>query len=156
MADLQVRRTNDTGIVTGKEWDPFAAMRGLMQWDPFRDLRAAPMLDDTTFLPAFDIKETKDQLVFHADVPGIQERDLDVTVSGNRLTVRGKRDVEHREEKDTYYLYERNHGTFVRTFSLPDGVDASTVHADLKDGVLMITVAKRVEQQSKKIPIQTL
>jgi HSP20 family protein len=144
-------------IVRGQEpgWEPFRMMRDLLAWDPFREMapyRTPPL---STFMPTFEVKETKDGYVFKADVPGMKESDIDVSLTGNRLTISGKRDEEKKQETDTYYTYERSYGSFTRSFTLPEGIEASTMGADLKDGVLTIEVKKTPEAQPKKIPIQT-
>jgi HSP20 family protein len=107
------------------------------------------------FSPAFDVSETRDAYVFKADVPGVKEGDLDVTVTGSRLTVTGKRDEEKEEKTERQYTYERSYGSFTRSFTLPEGVDTANTHADLRDGVLTLTVRKSQEAQSKKVQIQT-
>lgn len=152
MSNLPVRR-NESKTTT--EWDPFRAMRALLRWDPFQEM--TPMIptgEDLAFMPAFDVKETKTSFVLHADLPGMKEGDIEVSITGNRMTVQGKRDQEKKEESETYYLYERNFGSFTRSFTLPDGTDGSNVKADLKDGVLTIEIAKLPEVQAKKIPVQ--
>jgi len=78
-----------------------------------------------------------------------------VTLTGNRLTVAGKREAEKKEQTETFYMYERSYGDFRRSFTLPDGVDTSSVHADLKEGVLTIDIKKAPEMQPKKVAIQT-
>ncbi len=134
---------------------PFKMMRELMNWDPFREMSPALSQMQAELAPSFDIKETKDNYIFKADVPGIKESDLDVTMTGNRLTIAGKRDEEKEDKGDRYYTYERSYGSFSRSFTLPEGVDTSSVHADLKDGVLTLTIHKTQEAQAKKIAVQT-
>ena len=135
-------------------WDPWRSVRALLAWDPFRDLAPFSLERDAFLAPAFDIKETKDAYVFKADVPGIQEKDLEVTLTGNRLTVSGKRDAEKEEKADRYYTYERHYGTFRRSFGLPDGADFGKLNASLDQGVLTISVPKRPEVQPKKIAVK--
>lgn len=134
-------------------WEPFRMMRELMGWDPFREM--APYVPQTQagFLPTFEVKETKDGYLFKADVPGVKDSDLEVTVTGNRLTVSGKREAEKHEQTDTYYTYERSYGDFTRSFTLPDGVDMNTVHADIDKGVLTLSIRKTPEAQPKKIAV---
>jgi HSP20 family protein len=140
-----------------QEWDPFQTMRELMAWDPFRDVfprlwRGADQR--ATFVPAFDVRETKDAYLFAADLPGFREQDVDINVTGNRLSVSGKREAEHVEESDRFYACERTHGTFTRSFTLPEGANPEQVHAELKDGVLTLRVPKSAEAQPKKIAIK--
>jgi HSP20 family protein len=135
-------------------WEPFRVMRDFMGWDPFREMVPAfPQVP--TFIASFDVKETPERYVFKADVPGIKDADLKVSLTGNRLTIAGKRDEEHKEEKDTYYAWERTYGSFTRTFTLPEGIDTASVAADLTDGVLTINIKKTPEAQPKQIPIQS-
>jgi len=137
-------------------------MRGLfgfepwLRWDPFAALPALPTLEPSTatFAPAFEVKENSDSYVFSVDVPGIKEQDLEITLTGDRLTVRGKRESEKEAKEDTYYTYERSYGSFVRSFTVPEGADVDHVRADLKDGVLTLVIPKRPEIKAKHIAIK--
>jgi HSP20 family protein len=121
--------------------------------EPFRELTRS-MFGETGFVPTFEVKETPDSFIFKADLPGIKEDNLNISLSGNRLTVSGERQQEKKDENERYYAYERSYGNFSRSFTLPDGVDAEHVQADLKDGVLTIAVPKKPEVQPKKIPLR--
>jgi HSP20 family protein len=136
-----------------REWEPFRLVREMLGWDPFRQI--APLLPAGTsaFAPAVEVKETKDSFVFKADLPGVKESDIEVTVTGNRLTLSGKREAEKEEKDDTYYAYERSYGSFTRTFTLPADVDTAHVKAELKAGELTIAVPKTPAAVAKKIPI---
>lgn len=157
MATLSIRKQGDSPSLPAVQpreprWEPFRMMRDLLSWDPFREM--APLVPiQGEFAPSFEIKETKDGFVFKADVPGVKEPDIDVMLTGSRLTISGKREEERREQSDTIYTYERTYGTFSRTFTLPEDVDLSSVTAELKDGVLTLNVKKLPEAQPKKIAI---
>ena len=158
MANIAVRKENGNNPALAAHeprWEPFRLMRDLMGWDPFREI--APFVPQIPqgFAPSFEIKESKEGYVFKADVPGVKEADLSVNVTGNRLTIAGKREAEKEEKTDTYYTYERTYGDFARSFTLPDGVDMNGVRADLKDGVLTVSLPKTPEAQPKKIAIET-
>jgi HSP20 family protein len=133
-----------------REWDPFER---LLTWDPFEEMRRILAPPEMGFVPSFDVKETKDAYVFKADLPGIEEKDLELTLTGNRLTVSGKREEERKEEEGQYYTYERKYGSFTRSFTLPEGVDLEGLTADLENGELSIRVPKKPELISKKIPL---
>jgi HSP20 family protein len=105
------------------------------------------------YAPRFDVKETKDGYVIKADLPGVKDNDLAISLTGNQLTISGQRDTEQSEDGERYYAAERSHGSFARTFSLPDGIDSEHVTAALKDGVLVVHIPKRPETQPKKIAI---
>jgi HSP20 family protein len=136
-------------------WDPFRMMRDLLRWDPFSEMTPFAGIDrGIAFAPQFEVKETQDAYVFKADLPGVKESDLDISVTGNRLSVSGRREAEERHEGETYYAYERSYGSFTRAFTLPDGVDADHVNAELRDGVLALRVPKKPEAQPKKIELK--
>jgi HSP20 family protein len=153
-----IRRTSGSGAVQQptRSWDPFEMMRDLMRWDPFAE--AAPILGarEGAFSPAFEVKESGDAYLFKADLPGIEEKDLDVQLTGNRLTISGKREEERREEEERYYAYERSYGSFSRSFTLPEGVDPEHAEAQLASGVLTISLPKRPELKPKKIEVKKL
>ena len=157
MSNIIVRKENGNRPLPAlaRDWEPARIMRHLLGWDPFREM--TPFVNDETglaFIPPFDVKETKEGFVFKADVPGIKESDLDVNLAGNRLTVSGKREREKEEQNDTYYAFERSFGSFTRSFTLPEGTDPNAVRAELRDGVLVLTMPKTPEAQPKKIPVK--
>jgi HSP20 family protein len=149
-------KKNDRGM---SEWNPLRSMREFFGWDPFREM--APLLSrfesmqPDVWAPSFEVRETKDAYVFKADVPGVKKEDIDVSLSGNRLQVSGKRDAERETKDDTFYTYERSYGSFSRAFTLPADIDADHVRSDLKDGVLTLAVPKKIDAQTKKIAIGT-
>jgi HSP20 family protein len=137
--------------------DPFRLMRELLAFDPFSGMAALPSLlrqREAVWMPDFEVKETPEAYVFKADLPGVREQDLDISVVRNRIVVTGKREAEERQEGETFYAYERSFGSFTRAFTLPEGVDAEEVRAELKDGVLALTLPKRPEHQPKKIEVK--
>ena len=154
MANLIRRESREPARGTAPEyrWDPFRVMDALLRWDPFRgDFGGAPQ--GAEFMPRFDVTETKDAYVIKADLPGVKEDDLNLSVNGNMLTLSGTREAEHRDEGDRAYLVERSYGEFARSFALPEGVDADNVSAELKNGELIVRLPKKPEAQPKKIAI---
>ena len=136
------------------EWDPMRVMRDLLRWDPFREMAPIlPAIPIATFNPSFDVTENKDTYVFKADVPGVKKEDLEITTTGNRIQISGKRDTEHETKTDTVYTYERQYGSFSRAFTLPDGADLDHAKSELKDGVLTLVIPKQPGAQAKKIAI---
>ncbi|HWU90206.1 MAG TPA: Hsp20/alpha crystallin family protein [Kofleriaceae bacterium] len=128
--------------------DPFSLARELLSWDPFYGGRQV-----TAFSPAFEVKETNDAFVLKADLPGVLESDLDVAVHNNVLTVSGSRQAEERKEGESYALYERQFGSFSRSFALPDMADGERITAKLEQGVLTLTIAKKAEAKPRKISV---
>ena len=151
-----VRRTTPE-LVRLPHLDPLQIMRDLTGWDPFREMTTStPFVSGplVAFAPQFEVKETKDAFIFKADLPGVEEQNIDVSLTGNRLTVSGLREEEDRHEGENFFAYERAFGSFTRAFTLPDGVDSEQVSADLKDGVLTLHIPKKPEHQPKKISIK--
>jgi HSP20 family protein len=151
MANL-IRRKDAGSIEPSRPLDPFEMMRDLMRWDPFAEMM--PSATGAAFVPSFDVKETKDAYVFTADLPGVKESDLELSLTGNRLTISGKREEETKQQDDRWYTFERSYGAFSRSFTLPEGVDADNVEAQLKDGVLRVSVPKKPEAKPRKIELK--
>lgn len=130
--------------------DPFG-FRDLFGWDPFGDLARQP---SQVFAPRFEVKERADAYVFTADLPGVKEEDLDISLQNGVLTVSGSRNAEEKKEGETYYLYERSYGSFSRSFALPEMADPDKVEARLANGELVLTVGKRQEAKPRKIGLK--
>ena len=157
MALIRRHNTDDKAIATS-EADPLRWMRDLVHWDAFQLQTSMPQWFgpgyEQTFSPAFEVKETKDTFQFIADLPGMKESDLAVKVTGNRLSISGKREAEKEDKCDTYYAYERSYGSFQRTFVLPEGLDTDHIHAELETGVLTVTLPKNATVATRTIAIK--
>ncbi len=153
MADI-VKKNGGTQQQAMAEWNPKRMMRDLLRWDPFREMAPVlPALERMEWNPSFDIVENKDSYLFKADVPGVKKEDLEITTTGNRIQISGKRDTSYEEKTDTIYTYERQSGSFCRSFTLPEGADIEHAKSELKDGVLTLVIPKLAAAQAKKIPI---
>src|SRR5713226_10573890 len=106
-----------------------------------------------TWAPAVDIYETESELVVKADLPDLQEKDIDVRVENNTLTIRGERKFEKDVNEDDYLRVERTYGSFMRSFSLPNTVSSESIRAEYRNGVLTLCMAKREESKPKQIKI---
>lgn len=129
--------------------DPYSLARELLGWDPFFGGRPA-----SAFAPAFEVKETNESFILKADVPGVEEKDLDVALHNGVLTVSGSRQAEERREGESFALYERQYGSFTRSFALPDLADGDAIDAKLIGGVLTLTIPKKAAAQPRKISIK--
>ena len=152
MANITRRRNEEFAPLSV---DPFRMMREMLNFDPFREIEPVYGAVEM-FNPRFDVKETKEGYIFKADLPGIDEKDLDVTMTGNRLTISGKREAEKKEEGANFYAFERQFGSFSRSFTLPEGVDPDHINAELKGGVLTLTLPKKPEHQPRKISVSSI
>jgi HSP20 family protein len=107
----------------------------------------------TTWAPAVDIYETENELVVKADLPDVSEKDLDVRIENNTLTIRGERKFEKKVEEENYLRVERTYGSFSRSFSLPNTVNNEAIKADYKNGVLTVELPKRAESKPKQVKV---
>ena len=110
-------------------------------------------LTTTTLAPPVDIYEDEHNIVLKIDVPGIDERDIDVRIQNSTLTVHGERNIEKEEKEENFRRVERQYGSFTRSFTLPSSVDPGQVSAFCDKGVLKITLAKRVEAKPTQIKV---
>lgn len=141
--------------VTPTLWEPYRAMRDMIRWNPLAQMEANVAMPSVTFNPNFEVTETKEGYQFRADLPGIKEKDLEIAMVGNQLTVSGHREEEKTDESDRYYVHERMYGSFMRSFTLPEGTDTNKVVAELKNGVLNMLIPRRPEAQPHKIALNT-
>jgi HSP20 family protein len=103
--------------------------------------------------PNVDIKETENEIVLHADVPGIDEKDIDIKLEDGTLTLKGERKFEQEKKGEGYHRIERGYGSFVRCFSVPDSVDSEHVKAAYKSGVLTVTLPKKEVAKPRSIKV---
>jgi len=146
----------------------------LTRWEPFREFSTmqdrmnrmnrlfresynpeAPeeALTTTSFAPPVDIYEDEHNITLKLEVPGIDEKDIDVRIEGNTLTVHGERKIETDEKEENFRRVERQYGSFTRSFTLPSSVDLGQVSADYEKGVLNIKLAKKTEAKPKQIKV---
>jgi len=105
-------------------------------------------------LPSMDLSETDKEIEITAELPGLEEKDIQLNVADNVLTIRGDKKNEREETKKDYHLVERSYGSFARTVQLPDGVNADSIKAVMSKGVLKVTVPKPAPAQTKRIDIK--
>jgi HSP20 family protein len=137
-------------------WDPF---RGVVVFENrfntlFRDLNEGEGSPATAgFIPAVDVYEDEKKIVLKLEVPGIEEKDLDVKVEKNTLTVKGERKFEKEEKEENFHRIERRYGSFYRAFTLPTTVDTESVAASYTAGVLKLELTKKPEAQPRQIKV---
>jgi len=146
----------------------------LTRWEPFREFSTmqdrinrmnrlfresyspeAPeeALTTTSFAPPVDIYEDEHNITLKLEVPGIDEKDIDVRIEGNTLTVHGERKIEKEEKEENFRRVERQYGSFTRAFTLPSSVDTGQVSANYEKGLLKIKLAKKAEAKPKQIKV---
>lgn len=153
MTNLVVHRETGGLPRMSNEMEPFH----YTHWDPYHQMTPylAGQVASGHFSPDFEIRETRDGFVFKADLPGIRDKDLEITLSGNRLTISGHRESEKEERSDIYYARECSYGGFTRAFTLPEGADGSKqIRAELEKGVLTVYVPKKPAHHHKRIEVK--
>jgi HSP20 family protein len=142
-------------------WDPFADLTSLNDEMNrlFRGIRRHQQYSPEEFLaasgfaPPVDIYEDDHNITLKIEVPGIEEKDIDIRVENNVLTVRGVREFEREEREENFRRVERQYGSFTRSFTLPATADPNLIQANYEKGVLKITVAKRADAKPKQIKV---
>src|SRR5881409_2398394 len=144
-------------------------MAVLTRWDPFREFSTLQdrmnrlfqqsygdreeALTTSTFAPAVDVYEDEHNVTLKIEVPGIDEKDIDVRIENNTLTVHGERKIEKEKKEENFRRVERQYGSFTRSFTLPSSVDSGQVSAQYDNGVLKIKLAKKAEAKPKQIKV---
>jgi HSP20 family protein len=144
----------------------------ITKWDPFRDLtvlrdRMNRLFEDAfptlrledselmqaTWSPAVDIYETENELVLSAELPGVNEKDVEIKVEDGTLSIKGERKLEKETKEENYHRIERAYGSFFRSFTLPNYVDYDNISAEFENGLLKVHMPKKTEVKPKKVKI---
>lgn len=139
-------------------WDPFREMATLQDRMNrlFSDQFGALANDEAltgNFVPPVDVYEDENSIQVRLEVPGVDEKDIDIRLENNALTVHGERKFEKEEKEENFHRIERRYGSFIRSFTLPSTVNPEDVQADYDKGVLKIRLAKRAEAKPKQIKV---
>lgn len=143
----------------------------IIKFDPFRDMitlrdKMNKLFEDafvqrgedkdmisSAWLPAVDIFESDNELVLTAEVPGIDEKDIEISLENNVLSIKGERKFDKETKEENYHRIERSYGTFYRSFTLPSYVDSEKINAVHENGILKIRMSKKHELKPKKVKI---
>jgi HSP20 family protein len=120
--------------------------------------RGFPTLPDTgpaALMPSMDVTKTDKEIEITAELPGLEEKDVQINLSDNLLTIRGEKKAEKEQKDKNYRLVERSYGSFERTLELPEGVNPDAIKANISKGVLKVTVPKPAPAQTKKIEVKS-
>ncbi|MBZ5647863.1 MAG: Hsp20/alpha crystallin family protein [Acidobacteriia bacterium] len=145
-------------------------MTVLTRWYPFRELsnfqdrmnrlfqdfgpgREDELMTTGNFIPPVDVYEDEHAITLKLEVPGVEQRDIDVRLENNTLTIRGERKFEKEEKEENFHRIERRYGSFARSFALPNTVDPEQANAEFENGVLKIRLAKKAEAKPKQIKV---
>ena len=156
---LPVTKTSTAPAATGEAWQPFQALRNEIDqifddfgngfWKrPFRSLaRLERDLSKNFNAPAVDVAESEKAYEITAELPGLDEKNIEVKLANGGLTIKGEKKEETEEKKKDYYVSERRYGSFERYFALPDGVNSDKIEATFKNGVLKVVLPKTEDAQ---------
>ena len=143
----------------------------IIRWDPFRDLvtlreKMNRLFEEaftsrgeekdlvaSTWTPSVDIYETENALILTAELPSLEEKDIEIKIEDNTLTLKGERNLEKETKEENYHRIERSYGSFYRSFTLPRNIDQDKIHAESGTGILKITMPKKPELKPKKVKI---
>jgi HSP20 family protein len=143
----------------------------IIRWDPFRDMstlreKMNRLFEDaftgraedkeivsSSWAPAVDIYENENEIILSAEVPGIEEKDVEISLENNTLTLKGERKFEKETKEENYHRIERSYGSFYRSFTLPSTVNQEGVRAEHENGVLRVHLPKKPELQPRKVTI---
>jgi HSP20 family protein len=144
----------------------------LVQWRPFREVsrlrsemdrlwdeyfgpgRRAFQPMEEAWMPAVDVSETADKVTVKAEIPGMEAKDIEISMVGDTLTIKGEKKVEREEKDENYHMVERSYGSFSRAMKLPAVVEADKVEATYKNGVLTVVLPKKEEVKPKAIEVK--
>ncbi len=143
------------------EWRPFREVSRLRRemdrlWEDFfgPGRRALQPLAEA-WMPAIDVSESGDKVTIKAEVPGMESKDIEISMVGDILTIKGEKKAEIEEKGESYHIVERSYGSFIRSIRMPAPVDPDKIEANYKNGVLTVTCPKREEVKPKAIEIKT-
>jgi HSP20 family protein len=141
-------------------WRPFRELEKMRRemdrlWDSFFEERPRRRGEEIgEWLPSLDVSETKGDLVVKAEIPGIDPKDIDISLTNDLLTIKGEKKQEKEEKEENYHLIERSYGSFTRSIRLPKEVQSDKINASYKNGLLKITFPKSEEAKKKEIKIK--
>ena len=116
---------------------------------------SGPWADNGQWIPAFDVSETDEEIIVRAEVPGMNIKDIDITLTDGLLTIKGERKLEKEDKKENYHRIERQFGSFSRSLNLGSKVKAEGIEAAYKGGILTVTLPKAEESKPKKIEVKS-
>jgi len=164
-----IKRIGSITALIQLQQEDLKTMTMITRWDPFREFftlqdrmnrlfrdsqgSQEEALTTTMFAPPVDVYEDEHSVTLKIEVPGIDEKDIDVRVENNTLTVQGERKFEKEEKEENYRRVERQYGSFTRTFTLPNTVDPDNIQANYDKGILKIQLAKKAEAKPKQIKV---
>jgi HSP20 family protein len=121
----------------------------------FHDFHFGDSLPESreSWVPSVDVLEKDGNLILRAELPGLTEKQIDLKVEGNTLTLKGERKMENEENKNNYHRIESYYGSFARSFQLPETVNIDKINAEYKNGVLTITIPQKPEVKPREIPV---
>jgi HSP20 family protein len=140
--------------VARRDFTPFVSLHREIDrlFDDF--MRGFPSFGSQELLPAMDVTETDKDIEIYAELPGLEDKDVQINVADNVLTIRGEKKSERDDKNKDYHVVERSYGSFYRSLQLPSGVDPEKIQASISKGVLKVVIPKPEPAQAKKIEVK--
>ncbi len=141
-------------------WKPFRDLERMRRemdrlWDSFFEGKPSRKVEEVgEWLPSLDVSETKNDVVVKAELPGMDPKEIDISLADGILSIRGEKKQEKEEKEENYHLIERSYGSFVRSVRLPREVQSDKISASYKNGILKVTLPKSEEAKKKEIKIK--
>ena len=141
-------------------WRPFREMERMRRemdrlWDSFFEERPRLRMEEAgEWMPSLDLSETDNDIIVKADLPGIDPKDIDISLANDVLTIKGEKKQEREEKDENYHIIERSYGSFTRSLRLPRDVQSDKISASYKNGVLKVVLPKSEEAKAKEIKIK--
>jgi len=143
-----------------KRWEPFGELERMRRemdrlWDSFFETRSRRRgTEIAEWVPSLDVSETKNEIVVKAEIPGIDPKDIDISLLNDVLTIKGEKKQEKEEKEENYHLIERSYGSFSRSIRLPKEVQGDKINASYKNGILKVMLPKSEEAKKREIKIR--
>lgn len=147
-------------MVRWKPWEPLKELQRMRRemdrlWESFFETKPPRRQEEISeWVPSIDLSETKDSYIVKAEIPGMEAKDIDITLQEDLLTIRGEKKQEKEEKDENYHFVERSYGSFTRSIRLPQEVKGDKIKASYKEGVLKITLPKSEEAKKKETKIK--
>ncbi|MGQ9510267.1 MAG: Hsp20/alpha crystallin family protein [Thermodesulfobacteriota bacterium] len=140
-------------------WRPFRELDRIRRevdrlWDSFFEKRPARIEEVSEWFPSLDVSETDSEYIIKVEVPGIDPKDINISLMNNILTIKGEKKQEKEEKEENYHLLERSYGSFTRSIRIPSQIQNDHINASYKNGVLKIILPKTEEAKKKEIKIK--
>ncbi len=147
-------------MVPWRPWGPFKEMERMRNemdrlWESFMEGKPGRRTEEISrWVPSLDLSETKDSYIVKAEIPGMEPKDIDISLQADLLTIRGEKKQEKEEKEENYHFIERSYGSFSRSIRLPQEIKGNKIKASYKEGILKVILPKSEEAKKKEVKVK--